>query len=144
MVEKHITSIISRFVLLITCPSICDSLFLVLNNQNNRTMQAWVHFNDNDETPPQTCSMLCVSPLIRFLSSVSQALELLWQRVYNGMELWSRHVWAHPGSDPLVYYQRHTLIMQHKCADTLEHTNTKALTYTSTCTGTAVNECGRL
>lgn len=103
-------------------------------------MEACVHFNDSDETPPQTCSMLSVSPLKGFLSSVSRALELLWQRVYNGIELWRRHVWAHPGSDVLVYYQRHTLIMQHKCADTLEHTNTKVLTYTRTCLHRAVEQ----
>lgn len=76
---------------------------------------------------------LSVSPLIRFLSSVSRALELLWERLYYGIELWGRHVQAHPGSDLLVYSQRHTHIKHHKCADTLEQTNTKACTYTHIC-----------
>lgn len=56
----------------------------------------------------------------------------LWERLNNGIELWGRHVQAHPGSGLLVYYQHHTHIMQHKCADTLEHTDTKACTHTHT------------
>jgi len=68
--EKHITLIThSSTNKFIRCSPICDSLFMVL------IVQACVHFNDGDETPPQTCSVLSVSPLIGFLSSVSRALS---------------------------------------------------------------------